>query len=44
MTPAEERVIFSTCVREVLVPGFTALGVPVGGAVDDYGDAWARAA
>ena len=30
MTPAEERVIYSTCVREVLVPGFTALGIPVG--------------
>jgi hypothetical protein len=44
MTPAEERVIFSTCVREVLVPGFEALGIPVGTAIDDYGDAWARAA
>jgi hypothetical protein len=44
MTPAEERVIFSTCVRDVLVPGFQALGIPVGTAVDDYGDAWANAA
>jgi hypothetical protein len=44
MTPAEERVIFSTCVREVLVPGFTALGIPVGTSVEDYGDAWANAA
>jgi hypothetical protein len=44
MTPAEERVIFSTCVREVLVPGFEALGIPVGTAVEDYGDAWAHAA
>jgi len=44
MTPAEERVIFSTCVREVLVPGFQALGIPVGSAVEDYGDAWAHAA
>jgi len=44
MTPAEERVIFSTCVREVLVPGFTALGIPVGSALDDFGDTWARAA
>jgi hypothetical protein len=44
MTPAEERVIFSTCVREVLVPGFTALGIPVGSALDDFGDPWARAA
>jgi hypothetical protein len=44
MTPAEERVIYSTCVREVLVPGFTALGIPVGSALEDYGDAWANAA
>jgi hypothetical protein len=44
MTPAEERVIYSTCVREVLVPGFTALGIPVGNAIEDYGDVWARAA
>ncbi len=44
MTPGEERVIFSTCVREVLVPGFAALGIAVGSAVDDYGEAWARAA
>jgi len=44
MTPAEERVIFSTCVREVLVPGFEALGIPVGTALDDFGDAWAHAA
>ena len=44
MTPAEERVIYSTCVRDVLVPGFTALGIPVGTAVEDYGDAWASAA
>jgi hypothetical protein len=44
MTPAEERVIFSTCVREVLVPGFAALGIPVGSAVEDFGDAWAHAA
>ena len=44
MTPAEERVIFSTCVREVLVPGFEALGIPVGSALADYGDTWAHAA
>ena len=44
MTPAEERVIFSTCVHEVLVPGFVALGIPVGTALEDYGDAWAHAA
>ena len=44
MTPAEERVIFATCVREVLVPGFEALGIPVGTALEDYGDTWANAA
>lgn len=44
MTPAEERLIYATCVREVLVPGFVALGIPVGSALDDYGDAWAHAA
>jgi len=44
MTPAEERIIYSTCVREVLVPGFTALAIPVGSALEDYGDAWANAA
>ncbi len=44
MTPAEERVIYATCVKEVLVPGFEALGVPVGSALEDYGDAWAHAA
>ena len=44
MTPAEERVIFATCVREVLVPGFEALSIPVGSAIDDYGASWARAA
>jgi hypothetical protein len=44
MTPEEERVIFSSCVREVLVPGFAALAIPTGSAVEDYGDAWASAA
>ena len=44
MTPAEERVIYATCVREVLVPGFAALGIPVGTALEDYGEAWANAA
>ena len=44
MTPAEERVIYSACVREVLVPGFEALGIPCGSAVDDYGETWAKAA
>ena len=44
MTPAEERVIFSAFVREVAVPGFEALGIACGSALDDYGDAWAAAA
>jgi hypothetical protein len=44
MTPAEERVIFASCVRDVLVPGFAALGIPVGTALDDYGETWATAA
>jgi hypothetical protein len=44
MTPAEERVIYSRCVAEVLVPGFEALGVACGSAVDDYGATWAAAA
>jgi len=44
MTPQEERVIYSSCVSEVLVPGFQALGIPVGTALEDYGDAWAHAA
>jgi hypothetical protein len=44
MTPAEERIIYATCIREVLVPGFEALGVPVGSALEDYGDTWAHAA
>jgi hypothetical protein len=43
MTPEEEREIFSTCVRDVLVPGFTALGISVGSALEDYGPAWAAA-
>ncbi len=44
MTPAEERVIFAACVREVLVPGFEALGIPCGDVADEYGDAWMAAA
>jgi hypothetical protein len=44
MTPAEEREVFSACVREVLVPGFEALGIPCGDAVNDYGDTWVVAA
>jgi hypothetical protein len=44
MTPAEERQIYSRCVAEVLVPGFEALGIACGGAVDDYGATWAAAA
>jgi hypothetical protein len=41
MTPAEERVMFCKAIREVLAPGFLALGVPVGDIVEQYDDAWA---
>ena len=44
MTPGEERRVFSQTVREVLVPGFQALGVDCGDVVAEYGDAWAEAA
>ncbi len=44
MTPGEERVIYSRCVKEVLVAGFEALGIDCGTAVEDFGDAWASAA
>ena len=44
MTAAEERVIFSSCVREVLVPGFEALGIPCGDVADVYGEEWSSAA
>lgn len=41
MTPAEERVLFAKSIREVLAPGFVALGVPVGTIVEEYDDVWA---
>lgn len=44
MTPAEERLVFASCVHEVLIPGFEALGIAVGDAAAPYGDAWAHAA
>lgn len=44
MTPAEERHVFSAFVREVAVPGFEALGIACGSALDDYGERWANAA
>ncbi len=44
MGAAEERVLFSKAVREVLAPGFVALGVPVGTIAEEYGDAWAAGA
>jgi hypothetical protein len=40
ITPAEERVLFAKAVREVLAPGFEALGVEVGGLRETYGEAW----
>jgi hypothetical protein len=44
MTPAEERRVFADCVREVLVPGFQALGVDCGNVLEEYGDPWVAAA
>jgi hypothetical protein len=44
MTPGEERVLFSRAVREVLVPGFEAVGVPTGDVAATYGDAWVAGA
>jgi hypothetical protein len=40
VTPAEERALFARTVREVLAPGFEALGIAPGGIVDDFGDRW----
>ncbi len=42
--PAEERLLFAQVVREVLAPGFAAVGVPAGSIVADYGEAWVAAA
>ncbi|MEZ4404813.1 MAG: ferritin-like domain-containing protein [Kofleriaceae bacterium] len=44
MTPGEERQVFAAFMREVLVPGFEALGIPCGAIVDDYGPSWEAAA
>lgn len=44
MTPGEERKIYSECVREVLIAGFEALGIPCGNVADEYGEEWANAA
>jgi hypothetical protein len=43
MTPGEERRIFGACVREVLIPGFTELGIPCPEVTGPYGGAWAAA-
>lgn len=40
MHASEERVVFSDCVREVLVPGFQGLGIDVGNVADTYGPEW----
>ena len=42
MHPKEERVIFSEYVRDVLTPGFTALGINPGNLVEQYGEEWAK--
>jgi hypothetical protein len=44
MSAAEERVLFSSAIRDVLVPGFEALGVATSGVAEEYGDAWVAAA
>jgi len=41
MLPAEERVVYSEFVRDVLAPGLIELGVDVGTIVEDYDGAWA---
>ena len=41
MLPSEQRVVFSTCIREVIAPGFCALGIDPGTIADDYGPEWA---
>jgi hypothetical protein len=44
MDAAEERGLFSSAVRDVLAPGFEAVGVGVGSIVADYGEPWAKVA
>jgi hypothetical protein len=43
MLPAEDRQLFAKAVRDVLAPGFEALGVPTGTVRQAYGDEWAQA-
>ena len=40
VTPSEEREVFARTVREVLAPGFEALGIPAGGIVETFGERW----
>jgi uncharacterized ferritin-like protein (DUF455 family) len=42
MAPADERVLFARAVHEVLLPGFTAVGVPTGDVAGLFDDAWVR--
>lgn len=44
MSPEDERQLFVKSVREVLVPGFQALGLDVGTVLEDYGEEWAAGA
>jgi len=44
VTPTEERALFARTVREVLAPGFEALGVAAGDIVERFGDRWAARA
>lgn len=41
MTPQEDRELFSQTIRDVLAPGFEALGLDVGDIVEEYDEAWA---
>ena len=43
MPASEERVLFAKSVREVLLPGFRELGIPLGDLAEEYGDAWIAA-
>jgi hypothetical protein len=42
MTAREERTLFVRWVRDVLIPGFEALGIPPGAVADEYDEAWAN--
>jgi hypothetical protein len=41
VTPQEDRELFSRTIREVLAPGFEALGFDCGNIVEEYDESWA---